>query len=164
VLDPEGAVAVDLRGRLPGRGAWVHLDAACLRAVEKDGGALARALKSPAAASGLVDAVRAQLGLALLDGLSLAAAGGALVGGADVLLAALRQGEIAELVVASDAAERSVRNLREAAPDVPATVVDLTRDALGTRIGSPPRAAVGVRPATAASHLLRTLRRLRATG
>jgi predicted RNA-binding protein YlxR (DUF448 family) len=163
VLDPEGALVVDLRGRLPGRGAWVHLATDCLRAVERDPASLARALKGPVTAGGLVDAVRAQLGVALLDGLSLASAGGALVGGADQLLAAIGEGRIEELVLASDAADRTLRRVREAGPDVPATVVDLSREALGARIGTAPRAAVGITGAPAAVHLLRTLRRLRAT-
>jgi len=110
-----------------------------------------------------LESLRAQLGVALLDGLSLASAGGALVGGADQLLAALREGTIAELVLASDAAERTLRNLRDAGPDVPTTVIELSREALGARIGTAPRAAVGITGASAAAHLLRTLRRLRAT-
>ena len=43
---PDGVVQVDASGRLPGRGAYVCHDAACIeRAITK--GALARALKSP---------------------------------------------------------------------------------------------------------------------
>jgi len=66
--------------------------------------------------------------------------------------------------VARDAAERTVRNVRDAGPGVPVTVVDLSREALGSRIGRAPLAAVGVPDAKAAGHLLRTLRRLRDAG
>jgi predicted RNA-binding protein YlxR (DUF448 family) len=164
VLDPEGEVAVDLRAKLPGRGAWVHARAECLGAVEKDPRMLGRALRADARADDLVGTVRSLLRATLLDGLSLAAAGGALIGGADLLEAALREGRIRELLVATDAADRTVRNLKEAAPDVPVTLLDLSRDALGARVGRAPLAAVGVADAPAAVHLLRTLRRVRSAG
>jgi len=165
VLDPDGNVAVDLRARLPGRGAWVHARAECLAHVEHEPKVLGRALRAEVQAIDLAGTVRSLLRAALLDGLSLAAAGGALVGGADQLEAALREGRVLELVVASDAAERTVRHLRDAAPNVPSTVVDgLSRDALGARIGRGSLAAVGVVDAPAARQLLRTLRRFRDTG
>jgi predicted RNA-binding protein YlxR (DUF448 family) len=165
VLDPSGNVVVDLRAKLPGRGAWVHARAECLHNVERDPKTLGRALRAGVEVAGLAGTVRSLLRAALMDGLSLAAAGGALVGGADLLEAALKSGRIRELVVASDAAERSVKNLRDAAPDVPTTLADgLTRDALGARIGRGSLAAVGVSDLPAARHLLRTLRRLRDVG
>jgi hypothetical protein len=132
--------------------------------VQREPHVLGRALRAEVETDQLATTVRELLRVALLDGLSLAAAGGALVGGADVLETALREGRILELVVARDAAERTVRNLREAGPGVPVTVVDLSREALGSRIGRAPLAAVGVPDAKAAGHLLRTLRRLRDAG
>ncbi len=165
VLDPDGNVAIDLRAKLPGRGAWVHARADCLDRVQREPKTLGRALRAEVYTPELAVKVRSLLRAAVLDGLSLAAAGGGLVGGADLLEAALREGRVLEVVVASDAAERTVRHLRDAAPEVPTTVVDgLTRDVLGARIGRRSLAAVGVADVPAARHLLRTLRRLRDAG
>ncbi|MGB0678248.1 MAG: DUF448 domain-containing protein [Polyangiales bacterium] len=62
VAGPDGRVHVDLRRRLPGRGASVHARAACLRAAVKSGG-LARALRVPGPLSvdALVPRIRTQL-------------------------------------------------------------------------------------------------------
>ncbi|MGH3621715.1 MAG: DUF448 domain-containing protein [Sciscionella sp.] len=42
----EGALVCDLRGRLPGRGAWLHPDRECLRKAERRR-AFRRALRVP---------------------------------------------------------------------------------------------------------------------
>ena len=45
---PSGEILVDPRGRTPGRGAYVHRDAACVAAASARGGALLRALRAQA--------------------------------------------------------------------------------------------------------------------
>ncbi len=164
-LAPDGTVLVDLRGRLPGRGAWLHPTSSCVETVQRKSGLLARALKAPASASDLLVRIRVAVEAALADGLSLAAAGGGLVSGADALRAALGRGEVVEVAVASDAADRTVRTLRALCEeDVPMTMLPLDRDDLGRRIGAPSRAAVGILPASASIHLRRQLQRLRRLG
>ncbi|HXF57889.1 MAG TPA: YlxR family protein [Actinomycetota bacterium] len=64
VRTPDGRVAVDPSGRLPGRGAYVHRREAC---VERAGrrGALARALRTslpPEQAGSLMEELRALMG------------------------------------------------------------------------------------------------------
>lgn len=45
---PWGEIVVDRSGRAPGRGAYVHRDAACVAAAFARGGALLRALRAQA--------------------------------------------------------------------------------------------------------------------
>ena len=47
---PSGEILVDRSGRTPGRGAYVHRDAACIAAAFARGGALWRALRTQASA------------------------------------------------------------------------------------------------------------------
>lgn len=163
-LDPAGLVVVDFRGKLGGRGAWCH--PACLPTLEQQPGRLKRPLRAPVQAGPFVEQYRAALQRALEDGLSMAAAAGALVGGNAVLQQALRRSEVDEVLVAHDASERTLRQLHEAAPEgvTFTTVPWLTAASLGHRIGRGLRAAVGVKPSRAARHLRLQLRRLRGLG
>ncbi len=163
VAAPDGSVVVDLRARLPGRGAWVHPDRACVEIASGRRGLLSRALDASVDATSLLERVRAAVESSALDGLSMAAAAGALVGGHDLLEGALRSGEVVEVVVASDASERTIDSLRSSAREGMAfTRVSLGREKLGARVGRGDRAALGILPSRAASPLRRQLRRLRA--
>jgi predicted RNA-binding protein YlxR (DUF448 family) len=163
VLDPDGRAVVDFRGKLPGRGAWVH--PGCLAALEARPGPLARAFKRPVPADPWSSRYREALDRALLDGLSMASASGALVGGQDVLVAALTAGQVVEVLLASDCAPRTERHLRAAAREgLPFTRLTILAADLGLQVGRGPRAAVGVRSSRAAAHLLRQLHRLRSLG
>lgn len=166
VVDPEGRLVVDYRARLPGRGAWVHPRRECVAEAVLHPGRLAKALHVDAVdASTLEVDLRSAVLRAAADGLSLAAAGGALLGGHDVLTRALESRQVAEIALASDAAERTERDLRRVATEaVPFTVLSLDRDALGARVGRSPLAAVGVLAEGASVHLRRQLRRLRDLG
>jgi ribosomal protein L7Ae-like RNA K-turn-binding protein len=157
-MGPDGPVA-DFGARLPGRGAWVHVDAACVRRAD---GPLARALDAPVvdAAKAVVDEVRA----AVRWGLGGAAASGLVVSGAHQLDEAVRAGRVAGLVVATDASMRSVISVRDQVPHVPIADVALDRARLGACIGRGPRALVALVPARATTPLcawLRTLQDLR---
>lgn len=162
VAAPDGQVVPDLRGRLPGRGAWVHPASACLERL--DDRVLSRALAGRVQADEVARAVREAVWAALLDGLSLAAAAGGLVGGHDQLELALRDGRIVELIQASDAAERTVRSIGASAGDLPVTILPLDREGLGARVGRGALAVVGVLPVPATAHLCRQLRRWRGLG
>lgn len=163
VRGPDGHLVVDYRARLPGRGAWVHPRRECVEHAGRRG-VLSRALRGPVDAGALSDQVRNAVLRACADGLSMAAAGGALVGGHDALSRALEDGSVVDVVVAEDASERTVASLRKAAGDLSFTSMPLTREALGAKVGSAPRAAVGVRLDHASTHLRRQLRRLRDLG
>lgn len=162
VASPEGETVVDLRARLPGRGAWVHPTAACVARVSQRPGSLSRPLRAKVSSDGLQSLLIEAIERAVLDGLSMAAAAGALVGGHDVLSRELEGRRIAGVVVANDASERTLESLRQvAADDVPFVIIPLSRVELGHRVGRGERAALGVTPSRAASHLRLQLRRLR---
>lgn len=163
VLAPNGVAIVDFRGKLPGRGAWVH--PGCLVQLERKPAGLKRSFKCDVPTGPWLQQYRMALERALCDGFSMAAASGALVGGRVVLEAALREGAAMEVVLASDAADRTVRALRAAAPEgMNFTVITLNAETLGAQVGKGSRAAVGVRPSRATKHLRRQLRRLRSLG
>lgn len=172
VLDPEGIVVIDLRGKLPGRGAWLHADLECLRAVDSDPQKIFRALvrgdrENPPrtrAPGDLEHQLREAVLRAVLEGLSLAAAGGALVSGHDALENAVMKGEIAEIVTASDASDRTVKDLTANHDKIDVTHLPIDRTTLGARIGVAPRAAIGLVRSTAFRHLRSQLRLLRSLG
>lgn len=162
-LAPDGTAVVDFRGKLPGRGAWVH--AGCLATIEAKPGMLKRSFKVLVPSADWTGAYRDAVIRALEDGLSLGQSGGALVGGNHMLTLALRDDAIEEVVLAADIAVGSEKKLRAAASDrVQFTRIHLGTGALGDRIGKGPRAALGIRRSRAAIHLQRQLRRLRSLG
>lgn len=113
VAGPDGAVVPDLRGRLPGRGAWVtatreHVERAAARNL------FARKLKRPVKADGLSDRVDALLADAALAALSMARKAGALVSGATKVEGAVRANEALAVVHADDAAPDGVRKIEQA--------------------------------------------------
>ena len=166
VVHPEtNAVVVDYRGRLPGRGAWVHPVAACVTRLEKKPAVLNRALGSAEDLDRLGQNLLVAIRRSCLDGLSLAAASGSLIGGHDKLLTALSNNEVVWVITAQDASERTLLSLRKGASKrVAFQRIDLDSEALGVRVGSSPRAAIGVRRSSATSYLLKQLHRLRDMG
>ncbi len=165
VLGPDGRPWVDYRGRLPGRGAWVHPIRACVEAVERKPGLLSRAFKQEIREAVLLAPLRALVEAAALDGLSQAAAAGAIVFGHDVVEAAVARGEVAQLWVAKDASDRTVGVVQTMAGEkIPVVIGPCDKDTLGRRIGRGPVAIVGSTPAEACAHLRVQLRRLRSLG
>lgn len=165
VLSPDQALVVDYRARLPGRGAWLHPRKACVERLTQRPGMLRRALGAQPDVGTLEADLRARVLGATLDGLSQAAAAGALVGGRDLLEKALAEGRVLEVVIASDAAPRTIEGLRRAADaEVPFIPVPLGREELGRRVGRGARAALGVLGSRASAHLRRQLHRLQTLG
>ena len=111
VLGPDGSVVPDLRGRLPGRGAWVTPTRTVLaEAVKRK--AFSRAFKAEAkAAPDLPDAVDAMLARDVAGSLSLANKAGAVVAGFAKVESAARSGSVAALIHANGAAEDGRRKL-----------------------------------------------------
>jgi len=111
---PEGLVVPDLKGTLPGRGAWVELSKAAVgQAVKRN--VFARALKCKVVVP--VDLPH-QVELLLLDAalgsLMMARRGGGVVTGARQVEAAVRQGKVAVVLHAVQAAEDGKRKIAQA--------------------------------------------------
>lgn len=129
VLGPDGAVVADLRGRLPGRGAWVSPTAAALGlAVKKR--LFSRAFKAEArVAPDLVAQVDAALLRDLLGALSLANKAGAVLAGFTKVEAALSAGKVAALIHAREATPDGRRKLANAKIAAAATAGALRNEA-----------------------------------
>lgn len=112
VLGPDGAVAPDFSGKLPGRGAWVGASRAALEtAISK--GAFARSFKQAAATpADLVDRVEAGLAKLALSALGMTRKAGDVILGFDQVRAALKDKKAGVLIAASDGAEDGRRKLK----------------------------------------------------
>ncbi len=112
VLSPGGEVVFDLKGNLPGRGAWL---APIPQAFEQARAtrAFARAFKAPARVpEDLRGHVLSQLARAALDTLSLARGAGEAVAGFEKTRALLKSRQAAVLVQAADGGVHGRRRLR----------------------------------------------------
>jgi len=166
VASPDGDLAVDLRGRLPGRGAWTHARPSCLeRAVKAAPRALAgRGRPLDIDATVLPGRVRDALERAVAEGLSISAAAGGLARGRSAVKQAVSEGRALAVLLASDAAERTRRQAEAMAEDLPVHTLSLSSDDLGQQVGRGALAVVGVLDVPATRHLRRQLRRLRQLG
>jgi len=118
-LAPDGRVLPDVRGKAPGRGAWVGVTRAELEQAVAKGklrGALARAFKSNAVTvpADLPDLIAAALERAALDRLGLEAKAGNLLSGAERIEQAARSGKLHALYHAADAGDDGARRLAQA--------------------------------------------------
>lgn len=156
------ALVVDYSGKLPGRGAWIHPARPCIQRAERHPARLQRTLKATFPTKGLGAALRAANHRAVRDGLSLAAASGALVSGHDRLAMALAEHRVCVVATACDASPRTLHALRaHADPSVDFVPLPLTRAQLGDQLGSRgERAAVGVLASRKTKYLVSQLRRL----
>ena len=143
-LGPDGTLVPDVAARLPGRGMWVSVEGAALRAAVKDGKlakAASRSLKTTvkreAVPEDLVDLIDRLLARRCLDRLGLEQRAGNLVTGFDKIKAALTKkgtGKPALLLAATDGAEDGRRKIKAAVGDVPvASLFD--REALSGALG-----------------------------
>lgn len=111
VVSPEGAVVPDLKGRLPGRGAWVTATAAAVgEAVRRR--AFGRAFKAEVkASSDLAGEIDRALCADLRGALALANKAGVVTSGFAKVEAAIAGGAVAALLHAAEAAEDGRRKL-----------------------------------------------------
>ena len=139
-LTEEHGVVADPRGRLPGRAIHLHPAPGCV----------AQCAEASVSGEVLRDAMVTFLDGAILRELSRAAASGQVIGGHDKLALALRAGEVAWVLTASDAASGTLESLQHAAGPLAFHAVGLDKEQLGARVGQAPRAAVGL-PSSRAS-------------
>jgi ribosomal protein L30E len=153
-------VVPDLKGNLPGRGAWVHVQRVCIETVQKQPKLLHRAFKGNVNSSDLLEHVETVLMKKILDSLSLAAASGSLAGGHEQILEAILQNKIRALVLANNIADRTrSRLLEKLNPSISVFELPITSAELGFRVGKGPRAALGILASAGARGLIYQLRR-----
>ena len=158
VLSPAQVLVVDFKARLPGAGVWVHRDKACISEIEARPAVLRRGLGVTPDTSELLFTIRQLVLTSILDGLSMAAAGGAIVGGKVALVEALKGGEISAMLFASDISDRSLGELVQADHSSCLKInLPLDKCTLGVQVGKGPRAAVGVLQQNVSVHLRQRL-------
>ena len=117
-LGPDGTVAPDVRGKAPGRGAWIGVDRATLEQAMAKGRlakALARTFKTAVTVpADLADQIERALERAALDRLGLEARAGQLVTGTERIVDAARKGTVELLLHTRDAAADGTRKLDQA--------------------------------------------------
>lgn len=142
VCGPDGTAVLDLRGQLPGRGAYLCPQLACLRKGSKAKGVAAVLGCAPPA--GDAEALRRQalegLERMLIENLGHAHRAGEVVPGMERVTQALEQGHANWVLVATDAAERTRTWMATRAGDG-GVVTALTKSELGAVLGT---AEVGV--------------------
>ncbi len=159
MLDPEGAVAPDFSGKLPGRGAWVSATREALNeaAAKK---AFSRSFKQEARiADGLIDQVEAGLAKAAASALGLARRTGDVVTGFEKVRAGLKDKKLAVLIAARDGAEDGKRKLRANAINA-ALVGWLDEAELSAALGRERTVHAGIKYGPSAQRFLREARRL----
>ncbi|MCW1430602.1 DUF448 domain-containing protein [Novosphingobium sp. JCM 18896] len=118
-ISPDGLVLPDALARAPGRGAWIGVSRADLEIALTKGklkGALARAFKGAALTipEDLAERIEAALLRTFTDRLGLEMRAGKLLVGSDRIAENARQGKVAWLAHAADAAEDGSRKLDQA--------------------------------------------------
>lgn len=158
VIAPDGTVVADVDERLPGRGIWLAADRTRLaEAVKKN--VFAKAAKAPARpAADLPAVVEAALRRRCLDLLGLARRAGLVAAGYDQVEAALAQGGVGLVLIATDAASQAEK-IRRAAGGVPVKS-SLGRAELGRALGRDELVYVAVAASGLTQRLARELDRL----
>lgn len=172
-LGPDGSIAADLGGKLPGRGAWISADRSLFTSVAGRGrlkGALARALRTNAFALPDDLAARIEAGLAarLLGRLGLENRAGTLIHGSDRVREALRSGRVFLLLHAGDArpdgADRldgMARAIGESVGEpIPHHRLPFSRDVLSAALGRDNVVHAALIDGSAAGRILADLHRL----
>ena len=164
VLDPEGAPAIDWRGKLPGRGASCCYSKACLQALSKRG-ALSRAFKQEVAVPSKdwpMPELLAYSHKRQRELIGLASRAGELKSGGNVVERLLGKGWVDYLVKSSDVGPSVASQWNERATrsslQLLASLLDSQQ--LGGALGKEaPRSVLGVRRGPLARSLLQELKR-----
>lgn len=156
VVSPDGVLVADLTGKLPGRGLYVS----CSQLMVAE--ALSKRLFNKAAGQPItvpenfMPNLVAQMGKRTADALSMARKAGQAITGYEKVLDAIRTGEAAALVHATDASPDQVRKLRDA--ELP-TFRDMPREVLSQVLGRENAVHVAVLKGPAAAHFIEQARR-----
>lgn len=167
VAGPDGMIWPDVRGKMPGRGAWLTISRDAFAGLDRMKGKVEHQLGAKLDPVAFRAALKETALRGVRDGLGMAARVGAVVIGADALDRELRAHKIAWLVTAADASERTLKAIVEASEGgdpVPVVATPWSTAELGGSIGRGLAAALGVPPARINQGLQRLLRLLDALG
>ncbi|HPX61515.1 MAG TPA: DUF448 domain-containing protein [Deltaproteobacteria bacterium] len=165
VLSPQGEVLPDLDARLPGRGAYTCLSAACLQQALRQRG-FCRAFKADVAtpaAEQMIEMVARIMRDRILGYLGLANKAGKLVSGGSLVSDALRgKSKPGIILVATDVSEAiGEKIIALAVANGVRHEKVLIKDDFGAILGKAPRSAVAVRPGGFVTRLAAEIERYR---
>ncbi len=171
-ISPEGIVMPDVRGKAPGRGAWLGVSRAELEKAIANGklkGALARAFKGAALIipNDLPEMIAAALEQQVMDRLGLEGRASNILTGSEKIEVAARRGQVAMLLHAADAAADGSRKLDQAwrvgeeaeGTDHAGQVLSVGRNALSRAMGRENVVHIAVTNGKAAERLTAVLSR-----
>jgi len=171
-ISPEGIVMPDVRGKAPGRGAWLGVPRASLEQAIANGklkGALARAFKGAVLIipNDLPEMIAAALEQQVMDRLGLEGRASNVLTGSEKIEVAARRGQVAMLLHAADAAADGSRKLDQAwrvgeeaeGTDHAGQVLPVDRNALSRAMGRENVVHIAVTNGKAAERLTAVLSR-----
>lgn len=159
VLSPDGEIAPDFSGDLPGRGAWVSATRDSVELAVKKG-AFARSFKASARPpENLADRIDAWFVAAACDALGLARRAGDAIVGFEKVREGLERGRFVFLVAACDGAADGRGKLAAKAGATP-IISALSRTEIGRALGFDDAVHVGLKPGGAADRVKRAGDRL----
>ncbi|SHJ58307.1 LSU ribosomal protein L7AE [Malonomonas rubra DSM 5091] len=163
VVAPDGALVVDYRNRLPGRGAYTCIDLECLHtAVERK--QFQRSFKGKcknAELSDLTNQLTSALEQKIVSLLGMGRKSGQVVSGTNAIMTGLRQAsDFALVIVTNDISTAIAEKLQSLAAHHKVECSQmLTKDLLGQILGKGERSAVAVQKGTLADAILIELQR-----
>lgn len=165
VLDPEGQVVPDLKGKLPGRGLWVTADRAVLAEAAKRNAFAKAARQSAKVPAHLVERVAELARREVAELIGLARKSGQLRAGFEKVQIALEAGKVRVLIAASDGAEDGRGKLARLASRTGAgsgveIVAPLTAAELAQALGREHAVHAAVAPSGIADRIIAACRRL----
>lgn len=165
VLDPEGRVVPDLKGKLPGRGLWVTADRAVLAEAAKRNDFAKAARQSAKVPADLVERVAELARREVAELIGLARKSGQLRAGFEKVQIALEAGKVRVLIAASDGAEDGRGKLARLASRTGAgsgveIVAPLTAAELAQALGREHAVHAAVAPSGIADRIIAACRRL----
>ncbi|MGE3770692.1 MAG: DUF448 domain-containing protein [Bdellovibrionales bacterium] len=159
VVGPDNTLVPDFAEKLPGRGLWVTADAACItEAIAKKlfGRAAKENVVIPA---NLLDQMRTQLRLRVMDLLGLAKKAGRVALGADSVQQELKKRALCGIIIAADASDSGFNDMQQRTSinvlQVPFSAADL-----GAALGRDNTVYIGLRNDKQGNTLLRECARL----
>ena len=162
VLDPEVKPTPDIAGKLPGRGAYTCFRNSCLETAVKRK-QFSRAFKAEVKAASADELSASVMKLAAsraVSALAMANKAGKVVSGSEKVMAALRKGGVALLILAGDISEDSAAKFRALAGKSSVQIFSFAdKDQLGATLGKEIRSAAALLPGALADNLCRELTR-----
>lgn len=164
VASPDDEVVVDYHAKLPGRGVWIHPDRDTVQQLGRKKGLIEHELGAKLDVDAVLRSLRTHVLQGVQDGMTMAEAAGTLVIGRERLTAAIQADAVLLVGVSSDAAERTVDEVRAAGEGLTIVPLPWTSEELGQIVGRKPIAAFGAPSSRPGAWLRRQLRRLSALG